>query len=179
MELLGVDDGAEEGTEIVFVTLGEAVLSDDVGIRFSYVEKIVVGGFGDLQNTVIGEGSDLTVFCVVCKPFLGEVVGNGCAPLCDPFGSDLRREENNEKADLRENQAREYQAVQGSSVSHQQMQPVPNQTHGIENAHRQEKPVAFLTFGAGGLMLGKCHERVVGVGGVVFDFHSGSFRDTQ
>ena len=171
MELFGVNDRPQKQAEIVLVALGEAGFGDDVGIRLGYVEKIVVGGFGDLLDAVIGEGSGLSVDCVVRQPVLGEAVGNGCAPLCDPFGSDLRREENEEKADLHDNRACEYKAVQGGSVSRQQMQPVPNQPYGVENAHRQEKPMAPLAFGAGGLMLGKCHERVVGAWGRIFDFH--------
>ena len=85
MELFGVDDRPQEGAEVVFGALGEAVLGHDVGIRLGYVEKIVVGGFGDLLDAVIGEGSGLSVDCIVRQPVLGEAVGNGCAPLCDPL----------------------------------------------------------------------------------------------
>ena len=53
MELLGGDDGVEEGTEIVFFSFGEAVLRHKLGLFFGYVQEIIVGGLGDAQDRII------------------------------------------------------------------------------------------------------------------------------
>ena len=49
VELFGIDDCSQEGAEIVFVALGEAVLRHGLGLFFGYVQEIIVGGLGDAQ----------------------------------------------------------------------------------------------------------------------------------
>ena len=90
MELLGIDDRPQEGAEIVFVALGEAVLRHKLGLFFGYVQEIIVGGLGDTQDCVIsmwrGLAALLSVGVAVPRKGKGEYQFAGSDPPSRDLG---------------------------------------------------------------------------------------------